>query len=319
MITELTKAQTEKMKDYVKMGLDIGLRTTRIDKEKATKAINFFYNSIKMKTPEIIFVASPLEANKLINKMKNNKTSEFYYDHISNLYISYYINSLFLAKEVVPENTVTPMLEEYLGYFKEIHSSYLFDTVCIVSDFPVEINMTDDGRLHKNGGPSVRYSDGFCTYSLNGIAVTKEVAEVKPENITKDMILKEVNADIRRELIRKLTSEQLITVLDSKVLDKKTFTITNTITKRKFFMVKQGRKKVKKLRKITKKVKQNLTYELLSISVDGDRERPFLKMENPSLKGVFHVEGVRPEIKTVEEALKYRNGLNVFTLPIAIS
>lgn len=318
MITSLTKEQEAKFPEYVKMGLDIGLRTTRIDKQKATEAINFFYNSINMKTPEIKFVSSPLEANKLINKLKGNKTPEFYYDHISNLYISYYVNALYLGKEVVTENTIVPLLEKYLDCFKEIHSSYLFDTVCIVSDFPTEINMKD-GRLHKDGGPSVRYSDGFCTYSLNGISVTKEVAEVKAKDITKDMIIKETNADIRRELIRKLTSEQLISVLDSKVIDKKTFTITKKVKQRKYVKVKEGRKLVKKLKTLTKKVNQNLTYELLSISVDGDRERPFLKMENPSLKGVFHVEGVRPEIKTVEEALKYRNGLSEFSLPEAIS
>lgn len=318
MITELTKEQESKMKDYAQMGLDIGLRTTRIDKQKATEAINFFYKSINMKTPEIVFVASPMEANILINKKKGNAVFEFYYDHISNLYISYYVNSLFLAEQVVTENTVKEDLKTYLNHFKELHSSYLFDTVCIVSDFPTEINMKD-GRLHNDGGPSIRYSDDFCIYSLNGIKVTKEVAEIKAENITKDMIIKEANADIRRELIRKLTSEQLISVLDSKVLDTETFTITKKVTQKKYVKVKEGRKLVKKLKKTTKKVKQNLTYELLSISVDGDRERPFLKMENPSLKGVFHVEGVRPNIKTVKEALNYRNGLVNFTLPEAIS
>ena len=31
-------------------------------------------------------------------------------------------------------------------------------------------------------------------------------------------------------------------------------------------------------------------------------------MTNPSLDGVEHVEGVPPEVKTVEEALLFRNG-----------
>jgi hypothetical protein len=48
-------------------------------------------------------------------------------------------------------------------------------------------------------------------------------------------------------------------------------------------------------------------YELLILNMGDGRRRPYLKMKNPSIK-TWHIEGVAPEIKTVKEALAWRNG-----------
>jgi len=47
-------------------------------------------------------------------------------------------------------------------------------------------------------------------------------------------------------------------------------------------------------------------YELLLLTLADNLKRPYLKMKNKST-GTYHIEGVPPEIKTVEEALNYRN------------
>jgi hypothetical protein len=47
-------------------------------------------------------------------------------------------------------------------------------------------------------------------------------------------------------------------------------------------------------------------YELLNLNLGENRIRPYLKMINPST-GTFHIEGVEPKIKTVVEALNWRN------------
>ena len=85
------------------------------------------------------------------------------------------------------------------------------------------------------------------------------------------IILKEKNAEVRREIVRKIGVEKLVRDVGAKVKDA------------------QG------------------NYELLMIDIDGERERPYLKMKNPSI-GVYHVEGVSPDCKTVKEALNWRNG-----------
>jgi hypothetical protein len=47
-------------------------------------------------------------------------------------------------------------------------------------------------------------------------------------------------------------------------------------------------------------------YELLLLDLQDGRMRPYLKMKNPSV-GVYHIEGVAPECRTVAEALAWRN------------
>ncbi len=153
-----------------------------------------------------------------------------------------------------------------------------YKDIAILSEKPIEISRNNQGRLHNNKGPAIKWKDGYELYRLNGVNVKKEVALLKPLKITKDLILKEPNADIRREIVRKLTSEQLVKKLKGKVLDKK------------------------------------YGYKLLGIDIGDGNVRPFLKMKNPSIKAI-HIEGVRPGITSIKEAIKYRNGLTDFELP----
>ena len=93
----------------------------------------------------------------------------------------------------------------------------------------------------------------------------------KPEDIDPKIILKENNAEVRREIVRKIGIERLCQKLNAKVLDK-----------------------------------QGDVYELLNLDLGENLIRPYLKMRNPSI-GTFHVEGVSPDCKTVQEALNWRN------------
>ena len=144
----------------------------------------------------------------------------------------------------------------------------------------------------ENKKPSMVFKDGYETYNLNGVNVTKEIAYLDENTITKEIVLTQENADIRREILRKMSDAKIVEILDSKVVDTKPFTING---------------------------KKN-TYELLNIDINGQgRVRPFLKMDNPSLKGVVHIEGVEDDCKTVEDAIRFRNGLSEFALPVALS
>jgi hypothetical protein len=84
-------------------------------------------------------------------------------------------------------------------------------------------------------------------------------------------VLAETNADIRRELVRKVGIERMIDVLKPKRLDR------------------QG------------------TYELLSVRLSDEvPDARYLKMVNPSIR-TFHMEGVSPDCATVDHALNWRN------------
>jgi len=147
---------------------------------------------------------------------------------------------------------------------------YPLENICIISRKPVFIRMVD-GILHSDNSPAVEYADGFSVYCLNGVRVNKELVKTKAEDIDPRILFKEQNAEIRREIVRKIGIERVCMKLGAKCIDKKG------------------------------------DYELLLLDLGDNRKRPYLKMINPSIK-TYHLEGVEPSIKTIEKALNWRNG-----------
>jgi hypothetical protein len=148
---------------------------------------------------------------------------------------------------------------------------YPLEGLCVVSGRPTEIYMRE-GRLHKDGGMALKYADGWGLYVLNGVSVSKEIVETPAEQLSTDLFIKERNAEVRREILRKIGVERMVTKLGAKVIDK------------------EG------------------DYELLEVDLGGETKVwPCLKMKNPSI-GVYHMEWVAQECRTVADALKWRNG-----------
>jgi hypothetical protein len=93
-------------------------------------------------------------------------------------------------------------------------------------------------------------------------------------------ILKTRNVEIRREIVQRIGIEKICEALNAEVIDKKDFTLfSGDVPKH---------------------------YELLLLDLGDGRRRPFLKMLNPSVPNCWHVEGVHPACKTVQDALNYR-------------
>ena len=112
-------------------------------------------------------------------------------------------------------------------------------------------------------------------WCLNGVRVTKEIAETPFDKLNANLVLTEKNAEVRREIVRKIGIERVVKDLGAKVIEKS----------------------------------GDGMYELLKLRVENARikDRIYLKMRNPSI-GVFHVEGVPATIKTIQEALNWRIG-----------
>jgi hypothetical protein len=163
-----------------------------------------------------------------------------------------------------------------------------YKNICFVSERPLAIRMNEQERVHSYDKPAIEFRDGWKIYAMNGIRVSQSLVDTKPEDFSKEQIISEKNADVRREIIRKIGIERTIDLLGARSIDKKKFSVGGE-------------------------------YELLMIDYAGDgNERPYLRMQNPSIDAI-HIEGVAPECRTVEQALIYRNGLKTFTLPDAIS
>ena len=106
---------------------------------------------------------------------------------------------------------------------------------------------------------------------LNGVRMPADYVETPAEKMSPDTVLREKNADVRRELLRKVGIERMLAKLPHKSMDRRG------------------------------------NYELLSVRLsDQVPDARYLRMLNPSI-GVWHLEGVDPECKTVGESLNWRN------------
>lgn len=148
----------------------------------------------------------------------------------------------------------------------------------IVCPNPSHAKLNERFQLHCTDGPAMAWEDGYKLYSLNGVTVSEAVFAPSHE-ITPWLLLSEKNAEARREIIRKIGIERVIGCFGAEIIDKWH------------------------------------DYELLAFELQGMQIKPiYLKMLNPST-GVWHIEGVPPEIKSCKEALAWRDGEAEYIVP----
>jgi len=152
---------------------------------------------------------------------------------------------------------------------------YPFEDWCVVCQKPTIINLKNN-ELHKDGGMALEYSDGFGLWCLNGTSVSQEIAETPAEKLPATLVLSEKNAEVRREIVRKIGIERVCKDLNSKIID-------------------------------TGIDHKGNLCELLVLDIGDGRQRPFIKLVNPSI-GCYHIEGVHPDCDTIEKAFNFRNG-----------
>jgi len=277
MINKLTKEQEEKFQEYVDKWVKIGLDATPINLKEAIPLVNDLYKKILKKglPKKVIIMESPTKAWEKVCKLckaGEEESKKFVWPYLDgNFNVSYSAFYDFMFEELKAENKEKGAWEVYKALSK-LSLIYPLDEVCVLVDKPEYIKM-EKGQLHCSTGPSIKYKDGFCIYSLNGVRVSKELVETPLEKLDPKLVMTEKNAEVRREIVRKIGIERFIQKCGAKSLDKS----------------KDG------------------MYELLGIDIGDGRIRPYLKMRNPSI-ATWHVEGVHPNCKTVADALKFRNG-----------
>ena len=84
----------------------------------------------------------------------------------------------------------------------------LFDGSSIVVDRPEQIS-TKDGELHNENGMAIKYRNGRGVYILNGVRVTKEIVETPADKLAPEIILRENNAEVRLEIVRRIEADKL--------------------------------------------------------------------------------------------------------------
>jgi hypothetical protein len=279
IVKSLTPEQIAKFGEYRDRFIAFGLSTKPADRKKAEKCIDEIYaNAVPNKLPppkKKVWVNSPLEgalmAQKLMFESKSNPTVdsvlECGFGQHDASWLAFYN---FFATECKLESAmpVLPLAKlcEHAGWW------WPFDEVCIISERPNQLKLNARGQLHSEDGPAISYPDDgkFRVYALNGVCVPEAYVTTPAKDLDPELILKEQNAEIRRELLRKITVERFIQFHKPKILDRKG------------------------------------DYELLEIQ-GLQVKMIYLKMINPSIK-TFHIEGVDGECKTVQDAIDWRAG-----------
>jgi hypothetical protein len=154
-----------------------------------------------------------------------------------------------------------------------------FENACIVTPRPTALYRNAEHQLHHEGGPAISYGDAWHIHALNGVRVPEWIVVSSPEQMDPTRITELGNAEVRREFVRRVGMERLWHKLSPTILDTESFPVGGE-------------------------------YTLADLNVGSDRPWRVLKMQNPSLPEVWHVEGVDPQCNTVRDALNFRNGLS---------
>lgn len=119
------------------------------------------------------------EVDELAKKYLKDKSLSYYptsnYGNASNFgWLSFYDYFIHEANVEFTQELLTAyhkMREASVCAF----SSLQFEEVCIISRFPDELHLNNDGNMHSLDGPAIVFHDGYSQYYYNGIYVEKEL------------------------------------------------------------------------------------------------------------------------------------------------
>lgn len=257
-INTLSKYQEKQLSIYRDKWLAIGLSTDRINRKKAIENFMIFNRLIlgNKKKPVILFMDSPettwLATLLLYTFFKNNKDIEsqvesqvgsqvrsqvditlgansinstlgprvknFVYPYLDGQFFSSYFSFYDYCNKVLKINFQEQ--EKWDCYLRtsDVSLIYPFDDFVVISEKPTQIKMKNM-VLHNENGMAVSYADGFGVYALNGVRVSKGIVETPAEKLDPKLLLTEQNAEIRREIIRKIGISRILQKLEAKKLD----------------------------------------------------------------------------------------------------
>lgn len=230
-ITELTEEQKAQIPVYRDMGMAAGLRTGPSNREVVMRAMVDVYSLIEKPFPsKVIFVKSPVEAQKVIHVLMNQdekpllakhtpesndqwvadlivgvKPKEFQTTHSYGYGSSeaYWIFFYRYFSEVLGIK-YDDKAAKYLSVFNDLTQSgwhYIFEECCVVCDLPNSIVM-ENNVISNESGPAIEFADGFKVWAIGGHLVNEQIV-MAPESLTTEQIKKEENAETKRIMIER--------------------------------------------------------------------------------------------------------------------
>jgi len=324
-ITSLTDEQRNRMQEWAQKFIQIGLRTGPSNRPLFEAGVRECYRFAKLPEPrKIIWVQSPLVAvmagslahhimsheavdgavgeavHGAVGEAVDGAVKAHWFRYMGGqfwaggwyygpAYVSFFreVCGLELSGDADDRARAYQQTVEHACWWWP-HREYV-----VVSEHPTAIHLESAGgsdrkRLHCQTGMAVEFGDGWGVWSWHGVRVNEQII-MRPDTLTPEQIAKEKNAQVRQVMVERIGIERVCQMFKARCVDRRT--VRGAIPF-----------------KADENSEIERPYELLMLNIGDGRERPYLKMLNPSV-GVWHVEGVHPNCQTVQQALNWRNGL----------
>ena len=314
-IEKLTPEQEAQIPKYVDKWIKIGTDTSRLDRDMTHRVVNGFRKLIKMEEAPLMICDNPIEAWVLCCLVEHGVAQDQLKDEMVGVFngnpkkwviptaqIPYQDGSFFAPSfsfyDYMLECVGVELDSELWAKYKTWEATsmigmiYPLKDLTIVCEKPIEIHLNENNVLHKDGGPALTYAGlgDFKIYALNGVSVPEYLAMTPSHKLNIEDYNKESNADVKAEFVRKVGIERFVEV--GKIMDS-----YENYDKEEFPFY------------------HSSEYKLIDMEAifDGLTCAPYILMVNPTTK-IFHLEGVSPTCKTVEDALKERFGGKFFKI-----
>jgi len=301
MIEKLTEQQEKDLEKFYQECLITGRSIVPIDHDKAERIITKFYKRLEKPAPKFLYFSSPMMCAIAAHEMENGKVE---YTDINEVKLDPKIVGMMCSNHFSGQQWIgwssfysfvetigvkysdeeSELLKEWVEEGKNLHWWYPFDDVVFVSERPVRLTVNEAGLLHNEKEMSIEYSDGWGIYSLNGVTVPKYLVVTPEEQLDIEFFTNEKNADVKAEFVRKYGVERMVD------LGKKVDSYENYDQEENPWWWKS----------------EYELWDMVSLFT-GLEYQPYVKMKNQTT-GIWHMEAVSPECRTLKDAIKERFG-----------
>jgi hypothetical protein len=307
-IEKLTPEQEAKMPEYVKKWISVATSTVDIDFETQTEIVRDFRGLINLKQEVPLVVGNnPIECWVLcclheqgVKQEDLQAEMEKVFAHKStyevpqaslpyNTCLLSYVFSFYdyMFTEVGVE-IEAELMQKYKTWERTsaIWAIYPLDELTVICRKPTEIHLNENNVLHRDGGPALKFEGlgDFKIFALNGVRVPEYLAVTPSHQIDIKKYNQEQNADVKAEFVRKVGVEAMLE------FGKKLDTYENYDQEENPWW-------------------WSSQYELWDMKhlFSNLDSAPHLRMSNQTT-GVWHLEGVSPQCRTIKDAIKERFG-----------
>ena len=127
------------------------------------------------------------------------------------------------AREAVSQTIdVSLQTKEFFKGYVELYKNGLFSYWVTPNEIVYVCNPKmsfKDRILHNETKEAILWENSEKYYFLNGVRVTEEIVITPAEKLNPELLIKETNAEVRKEIIRKVGMNRILQKLQAKLLD----------------------------------------------------------------------------------------------------